>query len=138
PTVASTTDQTPNTGQTAGSRPPTTAPTKPSKKSSIFWPQPDPPLTTRHQRPPTPKRNPTPSRHIGPLLLHENSQDSDLLKSAVELDLDIAPNSIVGVRSSGRSLTPPLTTRHQRPPTPKRNPTPSRHIAPLLLHEKSQ
>jgi hypothetical protein len=39
PTVASTTGQTPNIGQTAGSKPPTTALTKPSKKSSISWPR---------------------------------------------------------------------------------------------------
>jgi hypothetical protein len=41
PIVASTTGQTSNIGQTAGSKPPTTALTKPSKKSSISWPRPD-------------------------------------------------------------------------------------------------
>jgi hypothetical protein len=96
PTVASTTGQIPNISQTAGSRPPTTVPTKPSKKSSIFWPQPDPSAyhsaakTTGHQA-----HKPTPSRRIGPSPLREKPQDSKLLKSAVELDLDIASNRIV-------------------------------------------
>src|SRR6202008_4900168 len=95
PTVASTTSQTPNNGLTAGSKPPTTAPTKPSKKSSISWPQPGPFAYHSAANTAAPKRNPTPPRRVGPSLLREKSLDSDLLKLAVDPNLDITPTELL-------------------------------------------
>jgi hypothetical protein len=67
------------------------------ENSSISWPQPDPSAYQSAENTAAPKRNPTPPRLIGPSLLREKSRDSDLLKSPVALNLDIAPNKIVGL-----------------------------------------
>src|SRR6516225_11633737 len=66
PTVASTTSQTPNIGLTAASKPPTTAPTRPSKKSSTSWPQPNLSAHLSGSKSAEHERNSTPSPRIGP------------------------------------------------------------------------
>jgi len=48
-----------------------------------------------HQKPRS--RSPSARRHVGPSLLREKPQEPDLFKSPVDLNLDIAPNSIVGL-----------------------------------------
>jgi hypothetical protein len=68
-----TTGQTRNIGQTAASNSRTTAPTEPSKRSPIFWRQPDPSAHLSASQTTHFQRNPTTSPHAAaPSLLPEN------------------------------------------------------------------